>query len=659
MSVIKRPGFWLILVSLILVTVPHYWETAYQPSFVTDFLFNVGISRHAFERILYLAPIIWAGFLFRWRGVSGTSLAALACMLPQAVFISDHPGESVFQVMVVLVVGSAVALGFVSLRKQRDEYRAALMKLEEAHRLLQHYSQIARSNEKRLGTLNAISGVLAQSLELGKVLRKAIHLVMELMEVEITLIYCLDEGSNELVLVAYEGVSEEFARAVEREKTGEGFNGRVARTGQPMVVKDISADPRMSRPEVAGMRIQTELIVPLAFQGQARGTLCVAMRRPREFGAMEIDLLSAVASQISAAIENAGLYEKERLAMQKLAVSERNYRGLFENANDAIWVYDLEGRITVANRAFERLSGYAIEELAGMNIQRLLSDEGRILAGEVRRKLFQSEPAGQPYEQRIIKKDGREAVLKVTTSLVMEDGKPAGFQNIARDVTEEKRMQEDVSLYLSQVTKAREDERREMADRLHSDIGQLVHSLSARLDSHIPDGTDMVGADRASLEDLRQQFHYALEKVQRFGDDFRAAKADNLVLLPAVRWVLGEMDRLYGIKGTLSVRGVERYLPAEAELLLFRTAREALRKIEAEGQASEVEVSIEFGEGVTRISVRDDGKRSGLERWLEEPQSVERLGLAEVEKLVRLIGGNLEIRHDVDGGTAVVVEAPV
>jgi len=244
------------------------------------------------------------------------------------------------------------------------------------------------------------------------------------------------------MLVAYEGVSDEFAQAVGRVKVGEGLYGEVAKTGQAIVVEDASHDPRMTQPEVAKMRIQIQLIVPLAIKDRVRGTLCVAMRRPREFTNEDIELLTAVGTQIATALENAYLYDRERIVAKRLAVSERNLWRLFENASDAIWVQDLSGNIIVANQATENLTGYSVEELIKMNASLFLPDEGLNVAGQVRRKLLEREPVEQPYEQRLVRKDGTEAILKLTTGIVVADEKPTGFQHIARDVTEEKRAEE-------------------------------------------------------------------------------------------------------------------------------------------------------------------------------------------------------------------------
>ena len=91
--------------------------------------------------------------------------------------------------------------------------------------------------------------------------------------------------------------------------------------------------------------IKAQLIVPLKSKGRVMGTLCAATRRPREFTGDEIGLLNAIGNAIGVAVENAGLYQKEREISGQLRQSEENYRGLFENATEAIFVYDLQGRI--------------------------------------------------------------------------------------------------------------------------------------------------------------------------------------------------------------------------------------------------------------------------------------------------------------------------
>ena len=128
----RNPGFWLILALLVLITLPHYEETLKHPAFLTQLTAHLGLQRHTFERILYLAPIVWAGFLFGWRGGFVTSLAGLTCMLPRTIFISPYPIDALFETGGVFIVSNVLTISFASLRKERV-YRT---QLEVAHQEL-------------------------------------------------------------------------------------------------------------------------------------------------------------------------------------------------------------------------------------------------------------------------------------------------------------------------------------------------------------------------------------------------------------------------------------------------------------------------------------------------------------------------------------------
>ncbi|MBI4294541.1 MAG: PAS domain S-box protein [Chloroflexi bacterium] len=128
-------------------------------------------------------------------------------------------------------------------------------------------------------------------------------------------------------------------------------------------------------------------------------------------------------------------------------LSEDNYRYLFDNASDAMWVHDMDGNLMVVNKACEKLTGYALQELIGMKVSKFLAEEYLHKAQGIKRKLLAGEPIAQPYEQRLIRKDGTMAIMKISTSLFVSHGEVIGMQNIARDITEEKRLQRNLQSY--------------------------------------------------------------------------------------------------------------------------------------------------------------------------------------------------------------------
>lgn len=658
MRIVRSGHFWLILAMFALFSILHYAE---QIGIIgtEDPSLHFGLTRHSLDRILFLLPIIYSVFIFGLRAAIATCCGALAVMLPRAILISPAPADALLEICGVIAIGVLASLWLWTRAREKEKTQASLAELQSAHQILQHYVRLARSNEKRLTILNAISTMLGESLELENVLHKAIHMVSELMEVEISLIFSLDEETQELRLVAHEGVSDEFAKALNGIKIGEGLYGEVARTGQAMVVEDVSRDPMLTKPEVQKMRIQVQLIVPMVLRDHVRGIVCVAMRRPRQFAEEDIELLTAVGTQIATAIENARLYEEERLVAQRLAVSERNYRRLFENASDAIWVHDFAGNIIAANKAAEKLTGYSVEELTKMNARAFLSDEGLNVAAEIRRKLLEKEPVNQPYEQRLITKDGTEALLKLTTGLVTEDGKPTAFQHIARDVTEERKMQDNLRYYLQQITRAQEEERKRIGRELHDDTAQALYALSREVDNFLRSNANLPANSAVFLEGLGKRVKEVLQGVRRFGRDLRPPILDDLGLLATLRWLVGELKEEHGIEADIKVSGIERRFSAETELTIFRIVQEALRNVEKHAQASKVEVVVEFGEGETRVSICDNGTGFDLEGSLAELPRVGKLGLAGMEERVRLLGGNLKLQSELGKGTVVEIEVPV
>ena len=69
-------------------------------------------------------------------------------------------------------------------------------------------------------------------------------------------------------------------------------------------------------------------------------------------------------------------------------LTERDYRYLFENASDAMWVHDMDGRFLDANHAFAKLIGYTLKDWAGLNVTQFLAPGSLATARDVRERLL-------------------------------------------------------------------------------------------------------------------------------------------------------------------------------------------------------------------------------------------------------------------------------
>ncbi|MDH4367962.1 MAG: PAS domain-containing protein, partial [Dehalococcoidia bacterium] len=78
--------------------------------------------------------------------------------------------------------------------------------------------------------------------------------------------------------------------------------------------------------------------------------------------------------------------EKIRKTVKDMKLARQDYQELFTNASDAIWVHNLDGVITLVNKACEELTGYPVSELPGKNVREFLTAETLYIARQVKDK---------------------------------------------------------------------------------------------------------------------------------------------------------------------------------------------------------------------------------------------------------------------------------
>ncbi len=129
-------------------------------------------------------------------------------------------------------------------------------------------------------------------------------------------------------------------------------------------------------------------------------------------------------------------------AEQALREAEHRYQELFENANDIVYTHDLNGYFTSLNKAGERISGYTRDEVLCLNALDVVPPEFKSVTLDMMRSKLRGDDITR-YEVALIAKDGRVIPVEVSTRVIVKDGKPAGIQGIARDITERKQAEKE------------------------------------------------------------------------------------------------------------------------------------------------------------------------------------------------------------------------
>ena len=227
------------------------------------------------------------------------------------------------------------------------------------------------------------------------------------------------------------------------------------------------------------------------------------------------------------------------------------------------------------------------------------------------------------------------------------------FRQTQSMVTELSRAQTALEDYVRLATDAQEDERKRLARELHDDTIQTLVIAKTELDA-LTFEQPVAPAVAARLKKVDATLTAAIDNVRRFSRDLRPSLLDDLGLVHAIDWLVGDLGARTGINAQLRTNGEPRRLSQKDELALFRIMQEALHNVERHSAAKSVKVRINFAQDV-RATVFDDGNGFDTSEIIDRRRSSTRLGLLGMRERAKLAGAALSITSRPSCGTRVTV----
>ncbi len=136
------------------------------------------------------------------------------------------------------------------------------------------------------------------------------------------------------------------------------------------------------------------------------------------------------------------IIQRDRELRQEVKRSEFRYRDLLENANDFIFTLDGDGKFVYLNNRFSPLTGWDKETWIDKKFLTLIDPEDREIALEHYRMAHQGR--ARVFETKIVRNSPRETILSFNITPIFEKGSIVGSIGIARDVTEQKKMEREI-----------------------------------------------------------------------------------------------------------------------------------------------------------------------------------------------------------------------
>ena len=221
------------------------------------------------------------------------------------------------------------------------------------------------------------------------------------------------------------------------------------------------------------------------------------------------------------------------------------------------------------------------------------------------------------------------------------------------NIEKERKIQENLRIYMRKVGQAQEAERKRISRELHDDTIQSLVVVSRKLDDLSKGHSDV------SAPDIREEVRKIIEGVRFFSQELRPSILDDLGLIPAVKWLASNLEKNYKMEVTTEISGTQRQLQSESELMLFRIIQEGLANAGKHSGASKVSIKLDFYENSIKVIIQDNGQGIKAPLKIGELARIGKLGLLGIRERTQLLGGTFNIESQPDQGTTFTVDVPL
>ncbi|HUG05699.1 MAG TPA: sensor histidine kinase [Candidatus Limnocylindria bacterium] len=207
----------------------------------------------------------------------------------------------------------------------------------------------------------------------------------------------------------------------------------------------------------------------------------------------------------------------------------------------------------------------------------------------------------------------------------------------------------------ARILSAQEAERVRVSRELHDDTGQALTLLLVRL--QLVENMSSESEVRRELAELRALVGETLDGVRRLAVHLGPSMLEDLGLGPGLEWLADRVHAETGITVDLRLDCECAHVSPEIRLAIFRVGQEALTNVVRHSGAKRVTMRLAHADAGLELSVDDDGHGFDVDAARARPTSS--VGLFGMQERLALVGGELEIRSRVGGGTQVRAKVPI
>ena len=212
-------------------------------------------------------------------------------------------------------------------------------------------------------------------------------------------------------------------------------------------------------------------------------------------------------------------------------------------------------------------------------------------------------------------------------------------------------------MLISGLLRTGEAERRRISRELHDGLGQTLSILKLRIGFLARRLSDDQSELRRGFEETLEDLAGIIESTRKLSHELSPSILADLGLGTALRRLVSQFEHLGVCSVESRIEGVDRLLPMESEINLYRILQESLGNIEHHARARNVAIRVErIGECLVSV-VEDDGR--GFD-WKGADASDDRgMGLAIMRERARMMGAVMELQSRIGKGTRIRLSVPL
>lgn len=350
--------------------------------------------------------------------------------------------------MILSLLGSIASfiteLGYMNLeaRNKNLALQNDVIYRENTELKLVHLNSVLRA-------LSSISQLIIKEKDEKTLVSETCRILVESRNYRMVWIGLIEEGTFEIKPTSYAGHEDGYIGSThvtwDDSPSGQGPTGTTVKTRNPSIVNDIANDPGFAswRDEALKRGYRSMASVPVIMKEHTYGVVNVYSDRPGAFDEQEVNLLAELAGDLGFALYAAAAASERQRSEEALVASEESYRSIFDSANDAIFIQDIEtGRIIDVNQKACEMYLYSEDELMRCNFGDISLGESPY-GHEDFINVINKTSGGEPQLFEWVAKDRAERLFWVEINLkrAVINGKYR-ILAIVRDITDRKRSEE-------------------------------------------------------------------------------------------------------------------------------------------------------------------------------------------------------------------------